>query len=676
MKRNLSIVASLVFLVIDSLACAAEPATKPELTQLPYNNPGLAVDLGVGLWAWPVVCDADGDGDYDLIVSCPDKPSNGVWLFENASGDTAKDKFPVFKAARKLSDTVHYVMPSYVGGELRVLSPGVEYLDFAETGTKHKTALPIPAKFYSPIGNQTRGPKVRHNQWRYVDFDGDAALDVIVGIEDWSNYGWDDAWDRDGNWTNGKLHGFVFLFRNRGTTEAPKYAEPIKIEAGGQPIDVYGCPSPNFEDFDGDGDLDLICGEFLDGFTYFENIGTRTEPIYSTGRRLFTEDGSPLAMDLQMIVPIAIDWDRDGDIDLVVGDEDGRVALIENTGKMGPDRTPQFLPPRYFQQQADTLKCGALATPVAYDWDGDGDYDILSGNTAGYIEYFENLSGVGVEFPKWAAPVRLKAGDETFRAIAGPNGSIQGPAEAKWGYSCLSVADWDGDGLPDIVFNDIWGKVRWLKNVGTRIAPRLAEPQSIQVDWETTPPKPSWTWWNPSDQELVTQWRTTPVAIDWTGDGNTDLVMLDQEGFLVLFRRTKVGDELRLSPPERVFMGENLSATDSRQTIKVPTGGPLQLNTGTAGASGRRKIWIADWDGDGHLDLLANSTSANLLRQTKSIDAKWYFRDQGPLVKQSIQGHSTSPTVVDFNGDGIQDFLAGAEDGRFYYIRNPRSAKE
>ncbi|MFM7932287.1 MAG: hypothetical protein ACKO9Q_31615, partial [Pirellula sp.] len=47
------------------------------LVPLPYNNPGLVVDLGVGLWAWPIPCDADNDGDFDLIVSCPDKPSNG-----------------------------------------------------------------------------------------------------------------------------------------------------------------------------------------------------------------------------------------------------------------------------------------------------------------------------------------------------------------------------------------------------------------------------------------------------------------------------------------------------------------------------------------------------------------------------------------------------------------------
>ncbi len=42
-------------------------------------------------------------------------------------------------------------------------------------------------------------------------------------------------------------------------------------------------PSPNFGDFDNDGDLDIICGEFLDGFTYFQNVGTRKIPVYSKG---------------------------------------------------------------------------------------------------------------------------------------------------------------------------------------------------------------------------------------------------------------------------------------------------------------------------------------------------------------------------------------------------------
>ncbi len=663
-----------VGLAVTVWIAAAYPASgrAEELLPLRYNNPGLTVDLGVGLWAWPTVWDVDGDGDYDLIVSCPDKPFNGVWVFENTSGDTAENKFPVFKAPRRMSNAVHYVMPSYVDDQLRVLSPGFEYVDFAQSGLAKRVALPIPAKFYEPTGTQPRGPKLRHNQWRYVDYDGDGTLDLVVGLEDWSYYGWDDAWDANGNWTNGPLRGYIFLFRNLGSTSQPEYADPIKLEAGGEIIDLYGCPSPNFADFDGDGDLDLLCGEFLDGFTYFENIGTRQQPVYAPGRRLQTPDGSPLVMDLQMIVPIALDWDRDGDIDLIVGDEDGRVALVENTGKLAEDGTPQFLPPRYFQQEADTLKCGALATPVAFDWDGDGDFDILCGNTAGYIEFFENLSGAGVESPKWAAPVRLEVDGQPLRILAGPNGSIQGPAEAKWGYTCLSVADWDGDGLPDIVFNSIWGKIQWCKNVGTRWAPKLSAPQDIEVQWPGPAPKPSWTWWQPDSNELVTQWRTTPIAIDWTGNGLVDLVMLDHEGYLTLLRRTREDGQLVLHPPQRVFHGENLSVTDSRHTIRDSSPGTLQLNNGHAGGSGRRKLWVADWDGDGNLDVLVNSTSANFLRQTRSEDGVWYFEDMGPVVKQSVQGHSTSPTTVDFNGDGIADLLIGAEDGRLYYHRNPR----
>src|SRR5690606_27812436 len=114
-------------------------------------------------------------------------------------------------------------------------------------------------------------------------------------------------------------------------------------------------------------------------------------------------------------------------------DEDGRVALVENTGKA------QFLPPVYFQQEAEYVKFGALITPFGFDWDGDGDEDIVAGNTAGYIGFIENLDGGNP--PKWAAPRYLDAGGERIRIQAGPNGSIQGPAEAKWGYTTLSIAD-------------------------------------------------------------------------------------------------------------------------------------------------------------------------------------------------------------------------------------------
>ena len=635
------------------------------LVQLPYSHPDLVVDLGVGLWAWPVPCDADDDGDFDLIVACPDKPSNGVWFFENDTEDTAANKMPVFKPAKRLSHAVHYVVPSYIDGALRVLSPGFEYKNFERTGLKQRNALPVAANFYKPLGEQPKGPKVRHNQWSLVDYDGDGQLDLVTGIEDWSFYGWDDAWNERGEWTNGPLHGFVLWHRNLGTSKEPRYAPPLKVESAGEPVDTFGCPSPNFADFDHDGDLDLLCGEFLDGFTYFENVGSRHEPRYAAGVRLKLPDGSPLTMDLQMIVPVAFDWDRDGDLDLIVGDEDGRVAFIENVTPRSNENTnqasgpPSFLAPRYFQQQADTLKCGALATPFGFDWDGDGDMDIISGNTAGYIEFFENLSGPNVAQPKWAAPQRLQAGGKTFRVMAGHNGSIQGPAEAKWGYTTLSVADWDADGLPDIVFNSITGRVQWLQNIGSRTSPQLAEPKSIEVQWTDDPPKPAWTWWKPEGKELVTQWRTTPVVHDFNEDGLLDLAMLDKDGFWSFLQRARQDGKLVLLPPEHAFVDEE--------------GRLLRFNDRKAGGSGRRKLCVVDWDGDGELDLLLNSANADLFRGLGRTEGKWRFQRTGTLAPQNIEGHDVSPTTVDFDGDGIPEFLGGAEDGRFYFLANPRS---
>jgi hypothetical protein len=642
-----------------SVASAADTRAD-DLAPLPFNHAGLAVDLGVGLWAWPVPCDADADGDYDLIVSCPDKPYNGVWLFENTTGDTAQNKFPVFAPPRRLSKTVHYVLPSFVGGKLRVLSPGQEYPAFVRSGLEHKQPLPAPKTIHEPTGDKSGSRnKIRHNEWRYADYDGDGRTDLVVGIEDWSHYGWDDAWNAEGEWTNGPLHGYVYWLRNTGSDAEPKYESPSLVMAGDAPVDTFGCPTPNFNDFDGDGDLDLLCGEFLDGFTYFENTGTRTVPRYAKGKQLQADDGARLAMDLEMIVPIAFDWDRDGDFDLVVGDEDGRVALIENTGRQDKGGVPLFLQPRYFQQQAGLLKCGALATPVGVDWDSDGDTDIVSGNTAGYIEWFENLSGKGVARPKWAAPVRLAAGDKTFRVMAGPNGSIQGPCEAKWGYTTLSVADWDADGLLDVVYNSIWGRVEWLRNIGTRTRPQLAAAEPVTVAWEGTPPKPAWTWWQPEPGMLATQWRTTPVVYDFTGDGLADLAMLDPEGYLSLYERTKHDGKLVLLPPRRAFVDEQNQ--------------PLRLNERQAGGSGRRKLCVVDWTGDGKFDFLLNSANADLLEQVGQRDGKWVFRHAGSIAQRNIEGHDVSPAVVDFDNNQIPDFLGGAEDGHFYYLKNPRA---
>ena len=269
---------------------------------------------------------------------------------------------------------------------------------------------------------------MRPTTGQFADFDGDGQPGLHRRVEDWADQGWDNAftWPWGGG-RGGRLHGFVYLIRNHGSNDRPEYEPPARLKAGGVPIDTFGMPSPNLADFDFDGDLDLICGEFLDRFTYFENVGTRTDPSYAAGRRLLDEAGAPVAMHLQMIVPVAIDWDGDGDVDLVVGDEDGRVALVEHTGKVAAD-SPRFRPPAYFQQRGTDLKFGALVTPTAADWDDDGDTDLICGCSSGELGWFENLGG-GV--PPRLLPLQPAAGSRREVDLEDPRPGRTGRSRAR-----------------------------------------------------------------------------------------------------------------------------------------------------------------------------------------------------------------------------------------------------
>ena len=675
---------SLLWTLIALFGAGATRAAEPDvLPRLAHNNPGTLADLGVGLWAWPLPLDYNQDGLMDLVVVCTDKPYNGTWYFENSGEVDPQLKLPIFKPAVLIGKSAPSVAVSYVTGQPIVTATasvkqgeiyayrGNHYPNFLQSQFNQPAKIPVPEKILTQPGN------IRQNQWKYVDYDGDGAVDVSLGIDFWGDFGalngGEGAFNAKGEWTRGKLRGYVYILRNTGTTAQPVYAAPEQVMAGGQPVDPYGMPSPSWGDFDGDGDLDLLCGEFRDSFTYYENTGSRTKPVYAAGRTL-THAGVPLVMDLCMITPTAVDFDRDGDLDLVVGDEDGRVAFIEHTGKT-VNGLPQFLPPRYFRQQAADVKFGALATPYAFDWDDDGDTDLISGNTAGYIAFIENLGGSPT---RWAAPRYLSAGGKLVRELAGPNGSIQGPAEAKWGYSILSVADWDGDGLPDIMTNGIWGRVVWYKNVGTRKAPKLAAGQSVELAPGVMPQKPAWNWWNPKGQELVSQWRTSPQMVDWNGDGLMDLVMSDVEGYLALYERKKGTDgKLVLGAPQRVFWSEGASVFTSNGVPQNQESGLLRLNDGVFGRGGRRTFCVADWDGDGKMDLLLNSApNVNFFRALgRDAQGRWRFKDEGPVSTHVLAGHATKPTVADWDRDGVPDLLIGAEDGFFYQVKNPRGKK-
>ncbi len=567
---------------------------------VPYEHPF----LGGFVVPRPQLADLDGDGDLDLFVQ---ERTGALMHFENV-GTASEPRF-VWRSDRYHDlDVGEWARFHDLDGDGRTDVFAETRYSYARYYRNVGTASDARFELVADSLRDADGRPIfadRQNIPALADVDCNGRTDLFLGRVDGTVARYEEVEAGPGV-DAGAAPRFVLRAER---FEDIEIVAQIGQPGGAPPSARHGANSMAFGDVDGDGDPDLLWGDYFEpGVLFIENRGScarpnlRSEPVAAPAVETILTSGYN--------APFLADLDADGDLDLLVGVLGGAfnpsLTASDNLHyyEMGDDgrferRTTRFL---------NGIDVGSESAPALADLDGDGDLDLLVGNKldpaaprTGRLYRFENqgdarsprfvladtttlveayhyapaladLDGDGraeMLLGTWNEGVRL------YRNVAPEGAAPRWVAEGEGPYLTLprgshatpAVGDLDGDGLPDVVVGEASGELNYFRNVGTATEPRF---------------------------ELVTEAlaaidvgrRSAPALIDVDGDGRVDLVVgAEDAGLQIFLNRGGAGPEPGFEP----------------------------AGTVDGGIPGLAQPAFADLDGDGRPELVTGTASGGLV---------------------------------------------------------------